>query len=1216
MKKILLHLFYLLAFQLLSCAFLNAQNISFCGLEWTDNNNAYAVDEDNILRNVTLASPATLYTTIPTPEKTSSYHIETIISTNLSNNNQLRFYLQSATAELTDGICIRIGTNSRNITLVKGTTTIIKGDEILVKDNFPYAVSATVNTSTDASGNVTYSLKAFVIGADGTERTTSGSTTVKSTSLPQANYMGLITTFSKDALGKYAITDIEVKHDATSPDNTTEPESPDIEDIPVEKPLPDKTLTFSGYEWNNDSQCYNVTPEKQLIVERGDSPSIVYTSNAKADSIASWSIHSIISTNVSSANQLRFHLLSEDASFKNSLWVRIGTNARNISLMRGEKTVMLHSDTLLNEGHYPYDITATVSRTLSSSGVWKLKINAIVTTSSYTSTYSDSINVNEKNIPQGPYMGIETRFSKSSLGKYLVLSVDTTRMLPFTEEEPNPDEPDIPDTPAIETLPDSIISFSNYKWHNTSRSFDILADNSLSNIRGISPSIITTETSDSIGSWSIHTTISSNVSSANQLRFYLMTDSTDLKNSIWLRIGTNSRNISLMRGTNISMLKSDTTLLPNMFPYEIDAQIYRRQLADDNWRFTVKANVDFDGKRITYEDSITVSRKVVPTGKYMAIEAIYSKTNVGNYAIHDLTTQLLSPLSPTDSLPSVDIPDIPDKPFTPFTAVRGDVVINELMTNPSGLLGLPRCEYVELYNITDSTIVLTGWTIQIGSTVSRIPSSTIAPGGYALLCSNSSFPHLQALGNVVAVSPAPTLTNSGGRVVLRNANGDVIDFTDYSSSIFDGSFKKDGGWSLERIDPYNIANDLANWAPSNNSMGGTPLTSNSITGTFIDITPPSVRSAILSADGNSIDLLFSEPIDPTSLGHSLKLNGVTYGFYIAAYDDVSLLHFTLRLSEPLMRGTVYSLSSLSATDLAGNPIKETDNIRIAITYPTIDANVILSEVMAEASPSSFDYVELHNHGSESYDMRDLCIGVYTNDKLTSCYPLTSYSRTFFPNDYIVICDDSLAHVNHYNPLHPEHVIGNSHFNNLPSQGTIAVCLADGTILDRLDYTSSFHSSMITDTHNVSLERILTNSTTNDPANWTSATFINAYATPTAQNSQNRDNSSLASTSQFSIRQRCFTPDADGIDDEVIVDASLGDGLWTITMHVYSADGIVLATPYNNRPMPVSGELTWNGHSDNGSTLSPGTYIIYISAFSNDGRTLKYKHTCTITTTIK
>jgi hypothetical protein len=156
---------------------------------------------------------------------------------------------------------------------------------------------------------------------------------------------------------------------------------------------------------------------------------------------------------------------------------------------------------------------------------------------------------------------------------------------------------------------------------------------------------------------------------------------------------------------------------------------------------------------------------------------------------------------------------------TPGAANSGllirDVVINEIMYHP---ITTSDDEYIELCNMGAAAVDLSGWrlagdisftfgTVNIPANqyvvVARNPASLLTPNRYPQLTS----------GNTVGPF-APNLPNNGGRIVLQNSAGVVMDEVTYADGGRWGQWADGGGSSLELIDPRSDNRLPSNWADS------------------------------------------------------------------------------------------------------------------------------------------------------------------------------------------------------------------------------------------------------------------------------------------------------------------------------------------------------------------------------------------------------------------
>jgi hypothetical protein len=147
-------------------------------------------------------------------------------------------------------------------------------------------------------------------------------------------------------------------------------------------------------------------------------------------------------------------------------------------------------------------------------------------------------------------------------------------------------------------------------------------------------------------------------------------------------------------------------------------------------------------------------------------------------------------------------------------SLPGSIVINEIMADPTPLVGLPDAEWIELFNAGKELVRLKDWELTVGSSVKVLPDSVIPAGQFIIVCAAKTAPEMKKYGKTVVLPTFPALRNSGNLLTLINATDSIVDRIDYSDSWYGNNSKKDGGWSLERIDPERVCGQPANWGAS------------------------------------------------------------------------------------------------------------------------------------------------------------------------------------------------------------------------------------------------------------------------------------------------------------------------------------------------------------------------------------------------------------------
>ncbi|MCQ2253355.1 MAG: lamin tail domain-containing protein [Bacteroidales bacterium] len=217
----------------------------------------------------------------------------------------------------------------------------------------------------------------------------------------------------------------------------------------------------------------------------------------------------------------------------------------------------------------------------------------------------------------------------------------------------------------------------------------------------------------------------------------------------------------------------------------------------------------------------------------------------------------------TQNLKDVYGVDVNDFSATLTQAAPGQIVINEIMVDLSPEpFGLPKAKYVELYNCASLDFRLEDYYFWIDDTEYYLPDTHLGSGEYLIICSN---PELFAkYGATAEAIQENRLTVSGKRLSITNKLGGLVDSVTYSDKLYNDPLLKEGGHSMERIDPDNNCGGAQNWKVSQDISGGTPGRENSVHQVFIDETTPELQTLqILSP--SKFQLTFSEPISEINI---------------------------------------------------------------------------------------------------------------------------------------------------------------------------------------------------------------------------------------------------------------------------------------------------------------------------------------------------------------
>ncbi|ALO14753.1 hypothetical protein L21SP5_01089 [Salinivirga cyanobacteriivorans] len=435
--------------------------------------------------------------------------------------------------------------------------------------------------------------------------------------------------------------------------------------------------------------------------------------------------------------------------------------------------------------------------------------------------------------------------------------------------------------------------------------------------------------------------------------------------------------------------------------------------------------------------------------------------------------------------------------FTYFIPLPGEIVINEILFDTYPPVGLPEYDYIELYNRSEYTINIKDWTLQIGEDNYVFPSHTIMPESYLIITSSAATDAYSIYGETLGLISTSALTNDGKPVTLKDSSGQVIHDISYTPNWYHDPEKEDGGWSIEQIDPDTWCAQASNWHASENAVGGTPGSINSVDAQNPDNTAPSVVS-VSAIDDNTIIVQFSESV-PAQLINSDNITiSPDPGNVVYSTNPEYPKIWQIATTQSLPPRTAMEITISNIVDYCDNAMADT--VISFYFVPSEFQQIIFNEILAEPNSETgiaYEYLELYNRDSLNVSLQG--------------WTLQAGSRTWTlpanvipPNGYLLILPEYMA----AHPDAPENAIYLFDDSDLSDGGTLLqLNNADGKNITWVDYDDQWHDNNLAELGGYALERIDTEHLCGGSENWRTSTSEN-FGTPNMQNAvfaENADN---------------------------------------------------------------------------------------------------------------
>lgn len=547
--------------------------------------------------------------------------------------------------------------------------------------------------------------------------------------------------------------------------------------------------------------------------------------------------------------------------------------------------------------------------------------------------------------------------------------------------------------------------------------------------------------------------------------------------------------------------------------------------------------------------------------------------------------------------------------FTPAFVEAGDVVISEIMFDPSPPAGLPEEEYVEIMNLSDFSFPTEGWMLIAGSDTSYFPVTFINKGEISILCSNSDTTVFRQYGRVIGMKSFPVLNDSGEAIALRDIDGKMIHALNFGPELYNDNARSGGGWSAEMTDTEFPFNAPEAWSASQNSAGGTPGRINSVKNSAVDHSCPQLLT-VFPHDNKSIELWFDETMKDAIHPEYFMSDGLTA--VAVKSTDITDMTFLVEFDALFDENKIYRLVlSPLITDFAGNGSCLAGAF-FAMPQEAAEGEILFNEVMFNPVHPCTDYIELYNNSESAFDLSEYYFTSTNTDtgEESVAVRVCSFPRLILPGELAVLTTARDELPEHYLCANGDMIYETEQLPSMPDdEGIITLYDKGFKALDRIAYSSSWHLIFISDDEGVSLEKVSPLLPSGVISNWHSASENCNWGSPGMANSVMLPANDESDGVTLSAER--VSPDGDGYEDVVSVNVFPGGEDNVVSIKIYSDRGVMVQTLADRFYAGCGARFIWDGTACNNEQLSSGLYLISITVYNATGEVKHWKKVCAV-----
>lgn len=650
---------------------------------------------------------------------------------------------------------------------------------------------------------------------------------------------------------------------------------------------------------------------------------------------------------------------------------------------------------------------------------------------------------------------------------------------------------------------------------------------------------------------------------------------------------------------------------PNQVAQDNQAPTLQNAFAVNNSRITlvyserVQASNVFDVNNYTFTPSLTISSILLNSNEVI----LNFSTNLQNETTYSITIN-----NQQDIFGNILAETSIDVRYLEFSASEpSDIVINEILYQK---VNENTPEFIELFNRSDNNFDLSNWTISdAANNTATLPEGTsLESGSYLVLTDRVAF--ASTLSNGLFLSGFPSLNDNGDGIILKTESEVTIDSLFYTEQ-FGGN---EDGISAEKQDPNGASNDANNWSSNTSQSGNSAGVENSIF--ELDTENPELIFANLQQDGN-VFVAFSEFIDPTNTTISVGGQSTT----ILTFDENNANQLVVN-GNGIETATQVDLSVSNLSDIVGNSLTSgTIQVSQPITKGSVVINEILYDPLSDSEdnlPDQTEYIELYNTQDYAISLEEIFLNDAPDEdnEVNRLDPISSLFKWIPPKGYFLIFSEDQtfsfaeSQLAEYFGLESQSdqftmQIDRSSLSLSASGDAIFITDSSGTTIDSVFYDESWQNPNRVSVDGVALEKINPTGPSNAETNWSSSTDVSG-GTPNQENSIFQEQSATPANVGISFSPNPFSPDDDGFEDFLSINYTLDEADYLLRVRIYDRYGREVRELVDGKPAGFSGNLIWDGLTDEGNKNRVGIYIVLFEAYNSAaGNDRNFKETVVI-----